>query len=169
MEIRSLMVAVALAAAVLPASLRAAVYHCVIGGQPVFSDQPCTADAKPQTVAPPTAAAPAKGEQALARQYDADAASAKARRDRADAAWVAAHTQQAAQAEALRRAEIEGRVVPGMTTDQVEHILNLPTQITALGEGRERWVYREGRERRTLTFDGGILKSVKNSASKAHR
>jgi hypothetical protein len=110
-------------------------------------------------------APPSKAERAAAKQVDASTTAARVARDKADAAWVAAHQAEVANADRIRRAEIENRVVKGMTQDQVERILNEPTRVEH-SLSVERWIYQNGRTRRTIGFRDGLVVS---DADRTHR
>ena len=148
--------------------VRAEVYRCVVGGKLVFTDIACTAGAAPAELAPlSTMDAVPHGD--FAKQYDEREArrSAEVRKSRATEAE--AYSASKAQAAAIRQGEVEGRIVPGMTRSQVERILNLPTQIEGQGGPHERWVYKNGRDQRTVVFNNGVVANASNGNARKRK
>lgn len=143
--------------AVLPAS--AAVYRCEHEGKITYTDKPCASGAAPAQLPAVTSLPPDTNARALAKQYDADTARQNKSQASADTAWLKAHRQDRVQEDAIRKALIEDRVVKGMTREQVQRVLNLPTHIDDQGGPKERWLYQNGRERRTIAFKNGLVSS----------
>lgn len=131
----------------------AAVYRCEVDGAAVYTDRPCAADAQPHAMAPigtvPAAAAAdlvADHDRRRARQFDA--------RERADAAWLEAHARRRENEARIDAAVAERRVVKGMSADQVRGALGSPDAV-AREDGRERWTYGRGKQRRTVVLEHG--------------
>ncbi|MBX6420108.1 MAG: DUF4124 domain-containing protein [Nevskia sp.] len=145
--------------ALFAASARAEIYRCEQNGQLTYTDRPCAHGAAPAQLPPinTVPAQPAPDASALARQYDRDTARETAARKKARAQAAEAYAVKKAQQEAVRQALIEGRVVKGMTPDQVRTVLNEPTRIENPGSARERWIYVNGRSRRTISFRDGVV------------
>lgn len=144
----------------------AGVYRCDRDGRPYYTDQPCNKTATPAPL-PPLVELPRSRQDAdLAKQYDTEArheaqANKKARIESAERAQ-----QAETQAAEIRRALIDGRVVKGMTRNEVERVLNLPNRIEDEGSDHERWFYQDGRSRRTITFEKGVVSSDKSRTSR---
>lgn len=149
-------------------SVRAEVYRCVVHGRITYTDVACGAAAAP-AVLPQLSTVQAGPRADLAKQYDEDAARHNAAVRKARAADADEYTAKKSQAEAIRKGVVENRVVPGMTTTQVERILNLPTQIDGQGGPHERWVYKNGRDQRTVIFKDGIVASEKTGTSRKQK
>ena len=151
-----------------------AIYRCQKGGHVSFSDVPCPASpaAAPQAAAtaglPPlmTMAPTSHGEQTLANQFDAAAQRAALQNQVENEQWERQHEADRKRAEAIRDGLDKGYVVIGMTKDQVEHVLNLPSRVEDEGSPRERWIYFEGKHKRTITFDNGLVVSDSSNHSK---
>ncbi len=157
----------ALAAVLLLAgTARAAVYRCEQNGKITYTDQPCAAHAAP-TALPELQRMDAGPRADLAKQYDAEAARDAASRRKARAEASQKYAENKAQADAIRRGMVEGRVVKGMNRDQVEKILNEPERVDGRDGARERWIYNEeGRRHRTITFENGVVVSDRTSAGR---
>ena len=161
--------AIVLAAALAYSSAVCAdVYRCTVGGRLVYTDTPCNANAVPADL-PPLSNMAAVPHPDLAKQYDAEARQQAAAVHKARAADADAYARTSAREAAIRKGVIEGRVVAGMTPAQVESILNLPTQVVDQGGPHERWIYRNGRERRTVVFKNGVVNTDRTGVSRSSR
>lgn len=149
-----------------------AIYRCQSGGHTSFSDVPC-----PTAKGPPAAATAGlpplmsmtpttHGEQALARQFDAAASRAAVQQKVEDEQWEQQYQANKKHAEDIRKGLDHHYVVIGMTRKQVEQVLNLPSRIDDEGNPRERWVYVEGRQKRTITFENGLVVSDSSQSRK---
>ncbi len=152
-----------LGASALPAL--ADVYRCTAEGRTVYTDRPCVAGAAPAQLPSLTPIQPQSTDSALVRQFDADARRDAANKRKADDAWLRDHAARKARAEALRSAIIEHRLIKGMTMSEVRQSIGEPSQIQNQGTPSERWIYQNGRDRRTLAFTGGVLKSDRAGTS----
>lgn len=150
--------------ATLPAA--AGVYRCERDGRPYYTDQPCNNAATPASL-PPLVEQPRSSQDAdLAKQYDAEAQRAAQANKKARIESTERAQRAEAQAAEIRRALIDGRIVKGMAADQVERVLNLPNRIEDEGSDHERWIYQNGRSRRTITFEKGVVSSDKSRTSR---
>jgi hypothetical protein len=147
------------AAVLCTAAAHAEIYRCEQDGQVTYTDRPCAAGAAPVPLAPINAisAPPAPGAQDLARQYDRRTARETAARQKARAQAAEDYAAKKARQDAIRKALIEGRVIEGMTPEQVRTVLNEPTRIEGAGGANERWIYVDGRSRRTISFRNGLV------------
>jgi hypothetical protein len=147
------------AAALLPTVVFAQIYRCDRDGAPLYTDHPCAPGAAPaQLPMLNSGGAADAGQNGLAQRFDAEAAQATAARDKADAAWLKHYRRGQARQASIRRGLMEGRVVKGMTRDQVRSLLNAPDRVQGEDQPRERWTYAEpGRRRRTVTFKDGLV------------
>ncbi len=142
-----------------------AIYRCQNGGRVSFSDLPCPAPKGPPAAA--TAGLPplmsmtptTHGEQALARQFDAAADRAAVQQQVEDAQWEQQYQANKQRAAEIRHGLDHHYVVIGMTKSQVERVLNEPARIDDEGTPRERWIYVEGKRKRTITFENGLVVS----------
>jgi hypothetical protein len=143
-----------------------AIYRCQSGGRVSFSDVPCPAGPR----IPPSAATAAlpplmsmtptsKGEQTLANQFDAAASRAAVQQRVENEQWEERYQDNKKRAADIRKGLDKGYVVVGMTKRQVERVLNLPARIDDEGGPRERWIYQEGKRKRTITFENGLVVS----------
>ncbi|MDB5968134.1 MAG: hypothetical protein JWQ90_584 [Hydrocarboniphaga sp.] len=139
----------------------AGVFRCEQPGGPIFTDIPCNAEAQPIEVGKPQPIQ-AVGGSDLAKRYDERRAREQGERAKADSQWVQQHDAARADEERLRRALVEGRVVAGMTAQQVRQVWGEPSDVqTQIDQNasRERWVYRRTRDGshgvRTVNFKDG--------------
>ncbi len=152
------------AAITLPSA--AAVYRCDHNGKPVYTDKPCNNGAEQTPLPALTTIAPEPHAAKLSDQYDADVARRHKARDKADAEWLQQRQRSDTQAASIRKALIDGNVVKGMTSDQVQQVLNLPARVEDPGGAHERWIYQNGRTRRTITFSNGVVSADSSRTSR---
>jgi hypothetical protein len=140
-------------------SARADVFRCEREGRLTFTDTPCDAAARPVEIAEPSTIESTAGAD-LANDYDQRRARERRGRDDADARWLSEHAAAKADEERIRKAFVEGRVVAGMSPQQVRQIWGEPDEIQAQVDrnaSRERWVYRDARGassgRRSVSFE----------------
>lgn len=135
------------------------VYKCEEKGAITYTDQPCSAAARPHelplatTIQPPGAA-----ERERAREHDARIARERAERDRADGAWLEQHRNRRDRETRVRQAILEHRVIRSMTRDEVRQALGEPDRIDSgdsYGTAKETWTYQLDGERRTVNFKDG--------------
>lgn len=158
----------ALAALACAGNAQAEVYRCIANGRVVYTDVACGANAAPAML-PQLSTVPAGPQADLVKQYDDEAKRRAADVRKAHVAEASEYAERKANAEAIRKGVVEGRVVPGMTPAQVERILNLPTQIVGQGGPQERWTYKNGREQRTVLFKDGVVASEKTRTSRKQK
>jgi len=149
-------------------TVRAYVYRCIVDGHMVYTDVACAPNSAPADL-PDITPVQAVPHADFAQQYDDEARRQAIIVRKARAEQIAAFEKKTAAETAIRKAVIEGRVVPGMTTAQVESVLNLPSRIEDQGGPHERWFYQNGRDRRTVTFKDGVVVSDRNGAYGAQR
>ncbi len=136
----------------------AEIYRCERDSVPVFTDIPCAPGAEPLVTRNPTTVQ-ASHNADLARRYDERLERERRERDRADAQWLGAHDLAQAEDQRLHRALIEGRVIKGMSPAQVRQVWGEPAQIQS-SEAGERWTWRDGKKRRTVSFKDEHVRSV---------
>ena len=145
------------------------VYKCEEGGKIVYTDQPCSPDARAATMPGLIVTAPPSASQRdLAHAWDERIARERAERDRGDAEWLKRHGERKDRDARVRRAMIEHKVVKGMTFDEVRQALGEPDRIASgdsYGTGKDSWTYE--RLGRTVNFKDGAVTST--SARKAKR
>lgn len=156
-----------MSAAVGPASA-ANVYRCGTPQAPVYSDRPCVAGAEPLVVPAPNGMAPPRAP-STPKPDKAEADAARRLRQQNEA-WLRDYAARREAEAALRKGVVESRVVPGMTPDQVERILNLPQARSQSGT-TERWTYRNGNSTRIVVFrDGRVAEAGSGDGTrKQHR
>jgi hypothetical protein len=164
--------------AMLPTMARAAeVFRCEHDGKPTYTDTPCDADAQPISVAEPQTIQ-AGGGTDLAKVYDERLARERRERVQADTRWLQQHDAARADELRVRNALVEGRVVSGMTQQQVRQLWGEPSDVQLQidqNTSRERWVYqaqRGGLGRRTVSFENGRVAGAgggKNAGSAPHK
>ncbi len=137
-------------------SARAYVYRCTVNGRMVYTDIACAPNSAPAEL-PELTGVQAVPHGDFARQYDDEARRRGIAVSRARAQEAAAYEKKTANDAAIHKALLEDRVVPGMTPAQVEQVLNLPNRIEDQGGAHERWLYRNGRDRRTVSFKDGVV------------
>lgn len=164
MSLRSGIFGIGYALLTLPVA-HATVYHCVSGGQQVYTDIPCTPESQPAQLPRINRADPATDSGGLARQFDHDAAHAHKRRDHDNAAWLETYQAKKARDAAIRKGLVEGRVVEGMTPTDVERVLGVPASTLGSKAAPRRWSYRNGRARKTVAFKNGRVSSIRESGS----
>lgn len=143
----------------------AAVYRCDVEGRVVYTDTPCKAEAEPLEVRTPSSIAPVQGGD-LARDYDERIGAERAQRDEASARWLEGYQDNKAEAERIRAARVDGRVVPGMTPADVKLAWGMPDAVENPDAERERWVYRRDRTRKVVTFRDGRVAGLSGAANK---
>lgn len=149
----------------------AEVYRCAENGKVAYSDHPCAAGAQPLNLAPAaTMSAPSAGEAEMAKQYEqeqaAEARASDAAAKQARKAYDARKAQEARVHEALTRDE----AVPGMNAAQVRQVWGEPASSSGnadLAGNKARWIYRNGRETRTVSFENGVVTKVSQKQGKA--
>lgn len=138
-----------------------AVYRCEKDGHVTFTDQPCASGAAPYRASGMVVTAPpANSERDLARQYDARLQRDRSARDRADASWLKDQKGLRDRAAAVRKAILEHRVLPGMTTVEVKSALGEPDRVQKSethGTDKETWTYLDQGTRRTVNFKRGAV------------
>lgn len=155
-----------------PAASADAIYRCQSGGHVSFSDVPC-----PTGKAPPAAATAGlpplmsmlpttHGERTLASQFDAAAARAAVQQKVEDEQWEEQYQANKQRAAEIRKGLDHHYVVVGMSKRQVERVLNLPSTVEDEGSPRERWIYAEGKHKRTITFENGLVVSDSSHSRK---
>lgn len=147
----------------LPVSPLAAaeLYRCEQEGQLLFTDQPCHADAEPLLVQGPNRIQPGRNAELL-KQHDERLQRERSERDQADARWLEAHEKAKEEEERMQRALADNRVIKGMTPAQVRQVWGEPTEIEHTEKG-ERWIYKENRKRRTVSFVDERVSAVSGS------
>lgn len=148
-------------------SVQAAVYHCVQDGRQVYTDTPCTPDSQPASLPSLNRADPATDAGGLASQFDRQQNQTHRQRDRDDAAWLKTYQAEKARQAAVRKGLVDGRVVVGMTPEDVKHVLGAPTDALGSAAAPRRWSYRNGRARKTVTFKNGRVSGIRRSGSAA--
>ncbi|MDE2148311.1 MAG: DUF4124 domain-containing protein [Gammaproteobacteria bacterium] len=141
---------------------QSAVYHCQQDGHELYSDRPCSSQARPAQL-PPLQTVPAgPAEKGMAEAWDRNTAKTKAARDDADRRWLIDYRARKAREAAIRKGLMEDRVVVGMTPDQVERVLRqTPDQVSGDPRHPKRWVFHNGRARSTtVTFERGRVSKV---------
>jgi len=153
----------AFALILLPLVASAELYRCPKDGTTVFSDKPCSDDAQPY-MPKPIQVVPATKVPDLAKQYDDRVSKEVKERNKADAAWSKDYEAKKQQDETIRNARMAGKVVVGMTQQQVRDLLGDP-QIHSRNENknivREGWTYKNRDGSRTIVyFKDGIVSST---------
>lgn len=156
-----------LTATALPAA--AEVYRCSENGKPVYTDRPCHPGAAAAQLPPLTPIDRQPTSTPLTRQFDAEARADASRKRQADAEWSRNYAARKAHDEGVRSAIIEHRLIKGMTMDEVRRSIGEPTRIDGEAGDQPHWTYQNGRERRTLVFAGGVLKSDRFHTSRRLR
>lgn len=147
---RTLLLLVSLLAA--PAA-NAAVYRCMVDGQPVYTDQPCGKGATPHAM-PAISTVPSPGQSDLAKDHDARREREAEAKEKGDAAWLTSHAERKETEARMNAAIAERKVLKDMSTDQVRRALGSPDEVERK-HGREEWVYGTGKQRRTVRFEAG--------------
>lgn len=145
---------------------RAEVYRCTANGKTVYTDVPCQPGAVPAELPPLTPIDRQPTRTPLTEQFDANAKREAETKRAAAAEWSKNYATKKAHDDAVRRAVIEHRAVRGMTPAEVRNALGEPSRIDGAGTPAERWIYQNGRERRTLGFAAGVLKSERAGTSR---
>jgi len=151
----------------------ATVYRCDSGGHPTFTDRPCDAGEQTEVVAsnPNVTAPPSESEKDLARQHDERLKRERMERDKADAEWARQHDAQKAKEDRVRSGVVEGKIVRGMTPQQVEEVLGKPGEVShgvKNGADQDHWTYRDGDVMQTVTFTGGQVTGYTKRHGAAH-
>ena len=155
--------------ALFPLGANAEVFRCQKDGTTVFSDKPCADDAQAYNPKPiqivPSVKAPD-----LAKQYDQRVTKEIKVRDQANESWNKEYQEQKKQDETIRDARIDGKVVSGMSQEQVRSMLGKP-QVTShnenLGVVREGWTYKNPDGSRTLVyFKDGLVTGTSSKKGK---
>jgi len=150
------------------------IYRCDTGGHLTFTDRPC-GDASAVTLPNPNVMdSPGAAERGLAKQHDERIERERRQRDQADAVWLRQHQLQVARDGRVRSGIVEGKIVRGMTPQQVEEVLGKPGSVSHSvkkgGADQEHWTYKDGDTVQTVTFtDGqvtGYSKRTKAAPSK---
>ena len=156
-----------------PAVLASApIYRCDAGGHLTFTDRPCSDAAEVTLPNPNVVASPGAGERGLARQYDDRIERERRQRDQADAVWLRQHQLQVAKDDRVRSGIVEGKIVRGMTPQQVEEVLGKPGSVAhsvKKGADQEHWTYTASDGTvQTVTFtDGQVTGYSKRSKAAA--
>jgi hypothetical protein len=133
-----------------------AIYKCHDGPSITYTDRPCHPDsAAAELPSLVVTAPPGRAERELARAHQERIAREAAERDRRDAEWVKQHNGRRDREERVRRAIVEGRVIKGMTMDEVRRALGEPDQVAtgeSYGTAKETWTYTRHGETRTVNF-----------------
>lgn len=136
----------------------AAVYRCVVEGRPVYTDQPCGAQAAPYKL-PGIHSLPAGEEADLSRDHDERLDRERASHKKEDAAWLKEHESAKAEEERMRAAIAEHKVLKGMSSDQVRRALGGPDEVER-GAGTEQWTYGSGKTRKVISFENDRVKTA---------
>lgn len=152
---------------------RAEVFRCEHEGRKTFTDTPCDAEAQPIEVAEPLSMQAIPGSD-LATRYDERRARERRERIGADSRWLEQYDRAKADQERVRKALVEGRVVAGMSQQQVRQIWGEPSDVQLhidQDASRERWVYRsprgKGQGTRTVNFtDGRVAAATGKSGAR---
>lgn len=152
-------------------SAQAEVYRCEQGGQIVYTDQPCSGNATPETLPKLHVIPPNEVEQRLAGEYDQKRAKEKKARDKANQEWLKKHQAKKSDAERLKKARTQGKVVAGMTANQVRDLYGEPDDIKITAredDATERWTFHLNGNIQTVDLaDGRVTRhSEKKSKGK---
>lgn len=142
------------------------VFRCQQDGRTVFTDRPCHASAEPMQLEPPTVLSAPGNFDDLAQAHDARLARERKAKAAADAAFLQQHGARKAEENRIRGALVEGRVVGGMSAEQVRQVWGSPDHIeprVSGGKTQERWVYADQRQRRSVTFTDGVVTAASGS------
>jgi hypothetical protein len=144
----------------------AAVFRCTQDGRALYTDRPCRAGETPHAL-PRLGLTPAGPQADLAAEHDERRSRNREMRQRDDAAFLEAHTERKAQDRRMERAIGAKRTAPGMSADQVRRALGRPDAVKRDHKGGERWIYREGKKKKTVRLEdgkvvGGARKPAKN-------
>lgn len=135
------------------AAAQAAIYRCEAGGARVYTDHPCAAGAVPQAL-PAIGVMPAGPQADLAGAHDTRRERHQKARAKDDAQWLKDHQKRRATEASMSAAARDHRVVKDMDADQVRRALGAPDEVSRK-DGVERWIYVEGRKRRTVVLKDG--------------
>lgn len=136
----------------------AAVYRCTAGGKTVFQDLPCYDGQAPAALRPLQVLPPVKKNDG---RFDKSLETSKKAREREDAAFQQAEAAKKAQAERIRSARLTGRLVVGMSANDVQFVWGTPSQ-----QSDTRWVYQNGAQVRTVNFKDGVVSGFANKGQK---
>ena len=155
--------------ALLPLSASAEVFRCQKDGTTVFTDKPC-AEGTQAYNPKPLQVVPSVKVPDLSKQFDQRVDKETKQRDQANEAWNKDHEAQNKQDETIRNARIDGKVVSGMSQEQVQSMLGKP-QVSShnenLGVVREGWTYKNPDGSRTLVyFKDGIVSGTSTKKGK---
>ena len=150
----------------------AEVYRCDKGGRVVYTDQPCSENAEPKQLPQLNVVEPSELEKHLADEYDKQQAKEKKIRDKANQKWLKQHEAKTADAERLKKTRNQGKVVSGMSADQVRDIYGEPDSIKkseSAGISKERWTFHLNGVVQTVDLKDGRVthRSEKKSKSKS--
>ena len=138
--------------------VRAEVYLCESDGKKVYTDNPCTPGDKPHQM-PEISTVPSVEGIDLAEQYDARAKKSRQARDGEDKAWLKSHDAGKAREKKMREAIFDKRVLKDMSSDEVRLAIGSPDEVEYSG-GQERWIYRNGRQKRVVTLQDGRVSAA---------
>ncbi|HUR41085.1 MAG TPA: DUF4124 domain-containing protein [Verrucomicrobiae bacterium] len=167
---RSLCVAVLAAAVCVSARVTAnVIYKCDERGVITYTDRPCSPQAqRAELPALIVAQPPPRALLERAAAYDARQARDLAERERRDAEWLKAHGQKRQREDLVREAKVRGKVVKGMTPDEVRQALGEPDGIDSgdsFGTEKQTWTYMDGKAKRTVSFkDGAVTTTARKDA-----
>ena len=130
-----------------------AVYRCEVGGRTVYTDHACAAGASPHDL-PVISVLPAGEQSDLAGDHDARRARLRGSRQKEDAAWLKAHQKRKATDARMNAAAADHKVLKDMSADQVRRALGAPDEVKRK-DGVEKWVYVDGKQRRTVVLKNG--------------
>lgn len=154
----------ALCAVCLTFAAHAAVYRCDVAGKKVYTDHPCVAGAKPHEL-PAIGVMPA-GEQAdLAREHDARLQRRLGSKRKEDAVWLKTHEKRRAVDARMTAAVVGHKVLKGMSAGQVRRALGAPDEVHRK-DGVEKWVYLNGKQRRTVVLENGEVSNAGGAKTK---
>lgn len=143
----------AVLAALPTTSTAAPVYRCEIEGRVVYTDRPCGQGAAPRQL-PALVTLPAAPPTELTMERGRREAEAREAHDRESAAWLKAHEAGKVEEARMRAAVDEGRILKGMSADQVRRALGSPDEVERSGPSEE-WIYGSGKARQTVAFENG--------------
>ncbi len=150
-------------------SAQAEVYRCEKDGQVIYTDQPCSETAQPKQLPRLQVVEPSEFEQRLAGEYDRKQAKDKKARDKANKEWLKHHKAKATDAERLKKARVQGKVVAGMSAEQVRDLYGEPDdiKITARESGTsERWTFHLNGGVQTVDLQDGRVTRHSEKKSK---
>jgi hypothetical protein len=150
---------------------QAEVYRCEVGGRTIYTDEPCSETAQPKELPKLNVVKASEFEKRMAAEYDKKQVKDKNTRDKANREWIKRHESKSANAERVRKAKVQAKVVTGMNADQVRDIYGEPDTIKKSerdGVSTERWTFHHKDGVQTVDLEDGHVRrhSEKKSRSK---